>query len=102
MSQIDIGGITYTKAEAIALMKLPVAKDKRWTLFPALVCAKLNVITGNESSCVDDEIALADAWWATFNANSVAGSSQAWKLGEPLYKQLDDYNNGRLCAPHRN
>jgi hypothetical protein len=101
VAQVEIGGSLYTKAQAIALMKLPVAKDKRWTMFPALVCAKLNVIIGNDSSCVDDEIALADAWWATFNANSVAGSSQAWKVGEPLYQHLDNYNNGLLCAPHR-
>jgi hypothetical protein len=31
----------------------------------------------------------------------VAASSSAWKVGEPHHRALDNYNNGRLCAPHR-
>ena len=30
----------------------------------------------------------------------VAGGSTAWGDGGPLASELDDYNNGRLCAPH--
>jgi hypothetical protein len=101
VNQIEIGGITYTKEAAIAMMKLPVAKDKRLTMFPALVCAKLNVLIGNDSTCVDTTIGSADIWWAMFNGSPVAGNSEAWKLGEPLYRTLDNYNNGLLCAPHR-
>jgi hypothetical protein len=26
----------------------------------------------------------------------------AWQQGDPLYQQLDAYNNGLLCAPYRN
>ena len=33
--------------------------------------------------------------------SNVKGSSLAWKNGEPLAVQLDRYNNGMLCAPHR-
>ena len=25
-----------------------------------------------------------------------------WTIGEPLHMQMDRYNNGLLCAPHRN
>ena len=46
-------------------------------------------------------IAAADAWWATYHGSLVVGSSAAWKAGEPLYLMLDAYNNGQLCAPHR-
>ena len=31
----------------------------------------------------------------------VHASSFAWKIGEPLHRQMDNYNNGMLCAPHR-
>ena len=31
----------------------------------------------------------------------VKANSDAWDVGEPLYLMLDDYNNGYLCAPHR-
>jgi hypothetical protein len=34
-------------------------------------------------------------------ATKVAASSYAWKIGEPLHRTLDNYNNGGLCAPHR-
>jgi hypothetical protein len=102
VQSIVIGGRTYTKAQAIALIEQPDG-DKTYTLFRALVSAKLNVLIGNNSSCVADTIIAADAWLATYPAGSgVAGSSQAWKIGEPLYLRLDAYNNGALCAPHRN
>jgi hypothetical protein len=100
-NQLVIGGITYSKAAAIANIKRSVAGDKRWTLFPALVSAKLNVLIGNDSSCIASTIAAADAWWATYHGSPVAGNSAAWKAGEPLYLMLDAYNNGQLCAPHR-
>jgi hypothetical protein len=33
--------------------------------------------------------------------SNVAGSSPAWTAGEPLHITMDNYNNGLLCAPHR-
>ena len=101
-NQLVIGGITYSKDAAIALMKSSVSGDKRYTLFPSLVSAELNVLIGNDSSCVTAAIAAADAWWATYNGSPVAAKSAAWKAIEPYQKTLDAYNNGLLCAPHRN
>ena len=101
-NQIVIGGITYTKDAAIQNIKRSSARDKRWTLFPQLVSAKLNVLIGNDSSCIAAAIAAADAWWATYNGSAVAGSSAAWQAIEPYSELLDAYNNGLLCAPHRN
>jgi hypothetical protein len=101
VNSIVIGGITYTKAQAIAIMKAPVAKDKRYTMFPNLVCAKLNVLIGTDPSCISATIAAADAWWATYYAAPVAANSAAWAVGGPLATTLDNYNNGLMCAPHR-
>lgn len=100
-NQIVVGGILYTKAAAIQDLKRNSSKDKRWTLFASLVSAKLNVLIGNDSSCIASDIAWADAWWATYHANPVAASSPAWQLAEPHNNQLDAYNNGLLCAPAR-
>ena len=77
--------------------------DKTITMFRSLVSAKLNVLVGNDSSCIASYIAAADAWMA---ANGPVGSqvkarTAAWKAGEPLYYELDAYNNGDRCAPHR-
>ena len=102
VSSIVIGGVSYAKDQAIAIIAKSVAGDKTYTMFPALVSAKLNVLTGTNSSCVSDTISSADAWLKTYKVGSgVQGDSAAWKIGEPLSQLLDSYNNGLLCAPHR-
>jgi SdrD B-like domain len=102
---ITIGGVQYSKSEAIAILSKP-GKDKRATMFSSLVSAILNVALGNDSSCVASTITAADAWMATWGVPNtdpiVTGDSAAWAVGEPLHKLMDAYNNGLLCAPHRN
>ena len=46
VNTITIGGVTYTKEEAICYMKMPVKGDKTITMFKALVSAKLNEANG--------------------------------------------------------
>jgi hypothetical protein len=103
VATITVGGVTYTRDEAIAWLS-KVGKDKTTTMFSSLVSAMLNVAIGNDSSCVASTITAANAWMATYGpvGSNVLASSQAWALGEPLHKQMDAYNNGLLCAPHRN
>jgi len=104
---ITVGGHTYTKAQAIAILS-KVGKDKAATMFSSLVPAMLNVMIGNESSCVAAYIAAGDAWLTTYVplgvgiSPAIAASSYAWTVGEPTHQTLDAYNNGQLCAPHRN
>jgi len=103
---IVIGGVTYTKTEALANLA-KITKDNTTTMFSSLLSAKLNRLIGNDVSCLKgqngDTIALADAWMGTYGpiGSNVLGSSAAWKIGEPLHQTLDAYNNGQLCAPHR-
>ena len=99
---ITIGGVVYTKEQAIWWMNQPDG-DKTITLFRALVAAKLNVLIGNDDSCIAGTISAADAWFVTFGpvGSGVPARSAAWRIGEPLYELLDLYNNGGLCAPHR-
>jgi SdrD B-like protein len=99
---ITVGGLTYTKAQAIAWLG-KVGKDKTTTMFSSLVPAMLNVLEGNDAVCVTDAIAAANVWMATYGpvGSNVAASSAAWSIGEPLHMQMDSYNNGLLCAPHR-
>jgi SdrD B-like domain len=100
---ITIGGVTYTKDQAIGWLMDGFNKDKTVTMFSSLVSAKLNVLVGNDSSCVSSTITQADQWMATYGpvGSKVAASSLAWKIGEPLHRLMDNYNNGMLCAPHR-
>jgi hypothetical protein len=54
---------------------------------------------------VNATIAAADAWMANHHVGTnVLASSAAWQAGEhgdSLSQTLDAYNNGQLCAPHR-
>ena len=98
---ITVGGVYYSKDVAIAWLD-QVGKDKTTTMFSSLVSAKLSVMVGNNASCVSSTIAAADTWMATYPLGSkVAASSYAWKIGEPYHRLMDNYNNGMLCAPHR-
>lgn len=107
VESITIGGITYPKTTAIAFMSLPEGNnkkaDKTITMFKALVSAKLNVALGTEASCINQTIDNADDWMANYGpvGSQVLASSQTWVMGSPLHSQLDAYNNGLLCAPHR-
>ncbi len=107
VDEITIGGKTYTKDAAIALMGTPDKGDKTYTMFQALVAAKLNVLIGNRSDCIAATIANADAWMTTYSSFvtgkpvKAGGKDSPWRTGEPLYLTLDAYNNGLLCAPHR-
>ncbi|MEO8520131.1 MAG: SdrD B-like domain-containing protein [Acidobacteriota bacterium] len=102
IQQITIGERTYTKAEAIALLEKP-GKDKTLTMFSSLVPAILNTLIGNDSGCVSSTITMAQEWMKKYGpvGSNVAASSYAWKVGEPLHRTMDNYNNGMLCAPHR-
>jgi hypothetical protein len=35
------------------------------------------------------------------NGDGMPASSDAWQNIADAHEDLDDYNNGRLCAPHR-
>ncbi|MEW5871914.1 MAG: SdrD B-like domain-containing protein [Chloroflexota bacterium] len=103
VSEILIGGQIYTRDQAIAIMGQPGKGDKTYNLFAQLVAAKLNVLIGNDPTCVAGDIAAADAWLAVHPVGSkVKASSAAWESISTSFTNLDNYNNGQLCAPHRN
>jgi|OpeIllAssembly_1097287.scaffolds.fasta_scaffold269487_1 hypothetical protein len=100
VEEIVIGGVRYSKEDAIAIMMTSVRRDKRITMFNALVAAQLNVLSEADSSCIRATISAADAWMVANGGSPVPASSEAWGIGEPLYLMLDNYNNGLLCTPH--
>ena len=102
VASLTIGGVTYSQEQALYFMGLPDG-DKTITMFRSLVSARLNVEIGNEAGCIASTISAADAWMALYGpaGNGVKARTRAWKAGEPLYFELDAYNNGDRCAPHR-
>ncbi len=99
---ITVGGEEFCKEDAKRFMK-EKKKDKTSTLLRALIAAQLNILIGTESGCVDATMEAAYAWLNEFPYGSkVKASSDAWKIGEPLYLTLDAYNNGDSgCALSR-
>jgi hypothetical protein len=110
---ITIGGVFYDrgwnckkdKKTAVWWMNQSDEHDKTITMFRSLVAAKLNLLIGNDSSCIADTILAADAWMAQYgpvgSGVEAGGENSPWREGEPLYLTLDAYNNGFLCAPAR-
>jgi hypothetical protein len=103
VQEITIGGIPYSKDDAIKIMDAQHRGDMTYVMFAHLVAVKLNVANGAASSCIVDTIAAADDWMAQYGpvGSNVRAGSDAWKVGEPIKNTLDDYNNGLLCAPPR-
>lgn len=109
VDEIEVGSRIFPQDEAITYLKRNKRNgNKCLTMFNGLVAAKLNVINGAVSWCVDDTISDADAWFGEWCApyellsNPLPASEPAWgDVGQPLHWTLDDYNNGLLCAPHR-
>lgn len=94
--------LALTFEEAMAALSTPPKGDMTWNLARALVAAWLNVSAGNEASCIASTIDSATAWLATYGlGGGVKGGDPAWSTASVWASTLDDYNNGRLCAEHR-
>lgn len=105
VNTITVAGVTYTVEQAISNMRNATSKDVTYSMFQALVAARLNALVGNSSGCITTALAGAEAW-LTANAlgSRVSGSAQVWTAsgaGEDIKDTLDAYNNGLLCAPSR-
>ena len=102
VEEVTIGGISYSRSEAAKL--LSNGNDKSKTMFRSLLSAKLNIANGSDVSCVADTLLAADQWMVTHGPvnSGVKANSIAWKEGGPLHEQLENYNNGELCAQERN
>ena len=98
---ISLGGQTYTRDQAIAIIDNSTSGDKTYSLAAQLIAAKLNgSCAGADQSCVMSAIIAADAWLILHPVGSgVTSNSAAWKQVKAAFVTLTDYNEGRLCAP---
>ena len=97
-----IGGAPYTVSQAIAIMKCNAGSDMTYKLYWQLAAAMMNVYSGTDPSCIAADIDAANLWLAAYPVGSrVRSSSAAWYEIKAIHARLDKYNNGELCAPHR-
>jgi uncharacterized repeat protein (TIGR01451 family) len=91
-----------TAEEALEAVSTPPRGDMTWNLSRHLVTAWLNVTSGNESACIRETIDSATQWLLDHPLGSdVSGGADAWTAASGWAETLDEYNNGRLCAEHR-
>jgi hypothetical protein len=93
--------VTYTRAQAIAIMRHNSSHDKTYTLAQQLIAAKLNIACkGSDSSCIASAIAAADSFLCAHPVGSgVTANSSAWQQIKATNSLLEKYNEGLLCAP---
>lgn len=105
------GNETYSVEEAIAIMQHPVKGDKVYTMFDALIAAKLNGVNCCQSYDVKNKISEGDLWMSKYyfdkDESPIKASGSEWQKrtkvgcgeipsGEAIYLKLDAYNNGLL------
>lgn len=100
VESITLGGVSYTKAQAITILKRPTKGDKAYSMAAQLIATKLNLLSGSNSTCIASDVVDGDDWLADHPLNGGRTSDTAWSTGSTTHQNLDDYNNGRLCAPH--
>lgn len=100
VSSLTIGGKLRDKTTLMAWLA-GTGSDKFNIVASQLVASMLNVANNAEDDCISSTIAAASNWIGTYEASRPIGGGSAADIGVPLAGKLDDYNNGRLCAPHR-
>lgn len=102
---IEVGGVSYSKAEAIQIMRAWPAGDMTRVMFKTLAAAKLNVLAGNDDSCIFAEIQAADDWLIDYPLGSGVrpwGWNSPWRQIRSEHWMLVMYNLGWLpCADFR-
>jgi hypothetical protein len=101
VSSLTLAGLTYTKAQLLALLNTPTQGNGAVSLMRQLIAAKLNVIaTGISDSGMLGAITAANALLSSCGGVKVPGCVLDPSLTSELVGTLDDYNNGILGPGH--
>jgi len=110
VEEITIGDQTYSKTQAIEIMKRATKRNLWTVMFMHVVSAELNLLAGVLEYCgseVDDVVQWVDDGkdWLAANRDSqpIPANHDAWTdEAESIKDSLDAFNNGELglnCAP---
>ena len=93
VEQLTLGGVDYTKAEAIDLLETPTKGDATIILAHQLIAAKLNVANAADDAAVSAAIDLADTWLDGHPVGSDPGKADR-KTALSFMDELGNYNSG--------
>jgi hypothetical protein len=99
LETLVLGGVTYSKAEAIAVLRTAPRGDATYILIHQLIAATLNVAHGADPSAVQATLDAAEAWLGVHALGSKPTSADRDE-GVALAATLDDFNNGRIGPGH--
>jgi hypothetical protein len=99
VTTLQLGNVTYDQQQLLDILSEPVRGNGLVSLAHHLIAAKLNVANGADPSCIQQTIADADALIGDLVVPPVGDGYLATRDVEALKDVLEDYNEGRLCAP---
>lgn len=101
METIHIAGVTYTQAEAIALMRHSSGRDKTYSLMRALITARLNVeCQGANAFIIRCYMTFVDNFLCHHPVGSdVRPNSPEWNYVRDIYDELVSFNDGASGDP---
>ncbi len=101
VTELALGGTTYTQAEALAILRSPTKGDASAILALQLIAAKLNVANGADEFAIYQAIAVADSLLASCAIPCKVKTDSP--LGAQMVEAatiLDTYNNGLIGPGH--
>ena len=99
VEELILGGVTYTKAELLVILRTSPKGDATYILIHQLIAAKLNVAAGADPAAIETTLVEADAWLVANPLGSDPGNPERGE-GIALAALLDDYNNGVTGPGH--
>ena len=99
VTSLELGSVTYSKAEALSILGRPVAGNGLLSLSHQLIATKLNVASG-ASNPIATAIAQADALIGSKVVPPVGTASVSTASTSSLVQTLDDYNSGKTGPGH--
>jgi hypothetical protein len=100
IQQLELGNVSYTEDQLLDILHQPVQGNGLLALAHQLIAAKLNIANGAPNDCINETIADADDLIGDLVVPPIGNGFLDPNVTAHDVMALDDYNNGRLCAPH--
>lgn len=99
VASLELGTVTYTKAELLSILDEPVAGNGLLSLSHQLIATKLNVASGSTNT-VSVEIGQADSLIGALVVPPVGSGFLTTASVASVAQALDDYNTGKTGPGH--
>jgi hypothetical protein len=92
---ITVGGVTYVKGDALAILYQPEESDAATILARQLISSVLNLLNGSDTEAIENIMIDADQWLMDHPPGSKLEEGDQ-QVGLTLAETLDAYNDGMV------